>query len=171
MHCNRAILRIALAASALWATLTMSACDFLSSDLGNQDGGTGIFVDLEDTQPTSPDNGVLVRVSSRGGSSLRVLIEHGTFVPAAVCAVSGDGGPCECFDATRQVALSVRSEHEALLTLSLHEGAHCDGAQTSSLQVPIRPVTTPPEAVDAAVDGAEEAIDGPAPDGQVIDAP
>lgn len=152
----------------------IGSCETLSDDLGNRDG-VGILIDVVADQPSSPANGVLVRVSSRGGKSLELSLEGGTFVAAASCATDDtakpDAGvaPCGCFSAAGQLALSIRpASTEALLTLILHSDDQCGGTPVASRQVAIKPAAV--RDVDAGVADAPSA-DAPTADAPSADAP
>jgi hypothetical protein len=157
----------------------IGSCETLSDDLGNRDG-VGILIDVVADQPSSPANGVLVRVSSSGGRSLELSLEGGTFVAAAACATADppkpDAGvaPCGCFSAAGQLALSIRPANtEALLTLILHSDDKCSDTPVASRQVAIRPAAVrdvDAGAADAAIADAPIA-DAPIADAPIADAP
>jgi hypothetical protein len=151
----------------LSAYLALTGCSYLSSDLESSDG-IAILVDMQGEQPHSSENGVLVRISSRGGMTLGLTIEHGTLVTGARCADTNYSGsePCLCFSAAGQLAASIRPQDtEALLTIVLYDDAKCAETALASKQVAISAVPTN-ESVDAGVD-APVAGDGSIGDGGI----
>jgi hypothetical protein len=143
---------VALAACAL------AGC---SADSLNDLDGKGLVVEILSGQPESPDLGVLVAVHARGGESLLLSIDHGSFV-------SLTGGPVDagapeapvssrCFanpgvGDTFSVHLAVRPDQgEALLYAVLYEDSGCTGTTVQDRVVAVRrPGENPP--VDAGVD-------------------
>jgi hypothetical protein len=116
--------------------------------------GSGLVIDIADDQPTSPELGVTLAVHARGGDSVKLSIERGSFV--APPPGGADGMPEEpgCFHSATSapftVELSVRpDDDEALLFASLFAQRGCTGTQVQSRIIAVHPRPANPAPADA----------------------
>jgi len=119
--------------------------------------GTGLVIETSASQPNSPEFGVALEVHARGGQSVALTLERGSFVastapdklqpPATTACVAS---PSPGLDAPFTIPLSVRpAESEAMLFAALYTLDDCSGPALQSRLIAVRPPAT--NAVDAGV--------------------
>jgi hypothetical protein len=124
----------------------------------NAPDGIGLTVETL-AQPTSPDLGVLLALHARGGDSIYVSVESGTFIAAGAGEGSaGSSAQVGCLSNTTTsdvftFELAIVPHGEALLLATLYPNNDCTGPVVQSRILAVRvPVAGP--TVDAGVEDA-----------------